>query len=340
MRMLVTGATSLLGHHTVTALLEASHEVVVLQRSPCGIDGVTEHLGSIADREVVDQAMVGVDQVIHLAAKVDPIGEWADFESINVNGAINVRDAAERSGVSRFVYVSSPSVAHDGSSLSGAGAMPADPGRAKGFYSISKAMAERALLAVSTTDLAVIAIRPHLVIGPGDTQLIGRILDRATAGRMPLIGSGLSLVDTTWVDNAADALVAALRAGPEVAGRAFVVSNGEPRTVHELIDRITTAAGITWSPRHIPARAAVAGGALAEDVWRRTRRDGEPPMTAFGAEQLSTAHWFDQRETISALGWTPTVTLAEGWERLAAHLGRTRLRRTDSNHETPVQRAR
>jgi len=321
-RTLVTGATSLLGHHTVAALLEAGHEVVVLQRSPCGSDGVTEHLGSIVDREVVDRAMAGVDGVIHLAAKVDPIGEWADFEAINVDGAINVRDAAERAGVSRFVYVSSPSVAHDGSSISGAGAMPADPDRANGFYSTSKAMAERALLAASTADLPVMAIRPHLVIGPGDTQLIGRILDRATAGRMPLIGSGLSLVDTTWVDNAADALVAALRAGPDIAGRAFVVSNGEPRTVHELIDRITTAAGIAWSPRRIPARAAVAGGVLAEAIWRRTGRNGEPPMTAFGAEQLSTAHWFDQRETISVLGWTPKVTLAEGWERLAAHLGK------------------
>jgi nucleoside-diphosphate-sugar epimerase len=228
-------------------------------------------------------------------------------------------DAAKSAGASRFVYVSSPSVAHDGSSINGAGPTPADPERAKGFYSVSKAMAERALLSASTVDLPVVAIRPHLVIGPGDTQLVGRILDRAAAGRMPLIGSGLALVDTTWVDNAADALVAALRAATEVAGRAFVVSNGEPRTIHELIERITTAAGIAWSPRHVPARAAVTGGAVAERVWKRTGREGEPPMTAFGAEQLSTAHWFDQRETTAALGWTPTVTLAEGWERLAAH---------------------
>lgn len=319
MRTLVTGATSLLGRSTVHALLEAGHDVVVLQRSPCGIDGVTEHLGSIADRSVVDAAMAGADAVIHLAAKVDPVGAWAEFESTNVDGAIDVHDAAGRAGVSRFVHVSSPSVAHGGTSITGAGAMRADPDRARGFYAISKAMAERALLEASTAELPVVAIRPHLVIGPGDTQLIGRILDRAAAGRMPLIGSGLALVDTTWVDNAADALVAALRSAPEVAGRAFVVSNGEPRTIHELIERITAAAGIAWSPRRVPARAAVAGGAVAERVWERTGRDGEPPMTAFGAEQLSTAHWFDQRQTTSALGWTPRVTLVEGWERLAAH---------------------
>jgi nucleoside-diphosphate-sugar epimerase len=135
---------------------------------------------------------------------------------------------------------------------------------------------------------------------------------------MPLIGSGLALVDTTWVDNAAASLLAALDALPGVGGRAFVVSNGEPRTVHELIARITAAAGVDWSPRTVPARAAIAGGAAAEAVWERSGRDGEPPMTAFGAEQLSTAHWFDQRETRTALGWAPEVSLADGWVRLAA----------------------
>ncbi|MEM8707837.1 MAG: NAD-dependent epimerase/dehydratase family protein [Actinomycetota bacterium] len=319
MRVLVTGATSLLGRHTVECLLDRGHDVVVLQRSPSDLIRVVEHLGSVTDRAVVDAAMDGVDGVIHLAAKVDPVGEWADFESINVDGTATVHASAAAAGVGRFVYVSSPSVAHDGSSISGDGAAPADPDTAHGHYSISKAMAERSILAASSAALPVVAIRPHLVIGPGDTQLIGRIIDRARTGRMPLIGSGLALVDTTWVDNAADALVAALDAVPDVAGQAFVVSNGEPRTVHELIARITAAVGIEWVPRSVPARTAIAGGAAAEAVWDRTDRDGEPPMTAFGAEQLSTAHWFDQRQTRAALGWRPAVSLAEGWARLAEH---------------------
>ena len=321
MRVLVTGATSLLGRHTVAQLLDAGHDVVVLQRTPCGFDRVVEHLGSVTDAGVVDAAMAGVDGVIHLAAKVDPVGDWADFEAINVDGTAAVHAGARAAGVSRFVYVSSPSVAHDGSSISGEGAAPADPEQARGHYSVSKAMAERAVLAASDPTMPVVAVRPHLVIGPGDTQLIGRIVDRARNGRMPLIGSGLALVDTTWVDNAATSLLAALDALPGVGSRAFVVSNGEPRTVNELIARITAAAGVDWSPRTVPARAALAGGAAAEAVGARGRRDGEPPMTAFGAEQLSTAHWFDQRETRSALDWAPEVSLANGWVRLAASFG-------------------
>ena len=319
MKTLVTGATSLLGRHTVSTLVAAGHDVVTLQRNDSGLAGVREHRGSVTDRSVLNAAMDGVDGVIHLAAKVEPIGPWEDFAAVNIEGASLVHEVATANGVGRFVYVSSPSVAHHGAAILGAGAAPADPDRARGHYARSKAIAEQRLLAASTSELPVTAIRPHLVIGPGDTQLIGRIAERARAGRLPLVGSGLALVDTTWVDNAADALVAALDAAPRIAGTALVLSNGEPRTVHELIERITQALGITWNPRSIPVRAAIAGAAAVESLWTRTGRAGEPPMTAFGAEQLATAHWFDQRETRRALDWYPTVRLDEGWQRLAAH---------------------
>jgi 2-alkyl-3-oxoalkanoate reductase len=126
------------------------------------------------------------------------------------------------------------------------------------------------------------------------------------------------LIDTTYVDNAADALVAALDRVGELAGRAFVVSNGEPRTVHELVTRIVAAAGVACTPRRVPVRLAIAGGSAIERLWDRTGRTDDPPMTGFLAEQLSTAHWFDQGATRAALGWEPTVTLAEGFDRLAA----------------------
>jgi nucleoside-diphosphate-sugar epimerase len=166
--------------------------------------------------------------------------------------------------------------------------------------------------------MSVVAVRPHLVWGPGDTQLVGRIVARARSGRLALVGSGAALVDTTYVDNAADALVAALDRADRLAGRALVVSNGEPRTVHEVVARILAAAGVDWSPRRVPARLAIAGGTLLERVWDRAGRADDPPMTGFLAEQLSTAHWFDQRETRRALAWEPAVPLAVGFERLAA----------------------
>lgn len=66
----------------------------------------------------------------------------------------------------------------------------------------------------------------------------------------------------------------------------------------------------------VPYPVARAGGRVAERVWDRGDRHGDPPMTSFLAEQLATAHWFDQRETRDALQWEPAVSLDEGFARL------------------------
>ena len=319
LKVLVTGSTSMIGNAVVDRLVARGDQVTVLQRSPSGRTDVDEIQGSITNIDAVTRAVTGQDAVIHLAAKVDIMGDLDDFVRVNVEGTTNMISAAAEAGVTRFVHVSSPSVAHGGESINGAGAEPADPDSTSGHYATTKAMAEQLALAASSDDMPVVAIRPHLVIGPGDTQLVERILDRARSGRMPLIGTGLALVDVTWFENAADALVAAVDHCPTLGGRAFVVSNGEPRTVHELIERITRAANVDWSPRSVPRKVAIFGGSLAEKIWERTGREDEPPMTAFGAEQLSTAHWFDQRETRRALDWEPEVNLTDGFAQLDDH---------------------
>jgi nucleoside-diphosphate-sugar epimerase len=179
-------------------------------------------------------------------------------------------------------------------------------------------VAELDALAADSASLAVLAIRPHLVWGPGDTQLVGRIVERARAGRLPVIGSGAALIDTTYVDNAAAALVAAVDVCGPVHGEALVVSNGEPRPVAEVLDRLCRAAGAPVPRGRVPFGAAYAAGAVIDGVWAVTRRRSVPPLTRFLAEQLATAHWFDQRRTRNALGWQPQVSLEEGFARLAS----------------------
>jgi len=216
--------------------------------------------------------------------------------------------------------VSSPSVAHTGSSLVGADAGPAEPSRARGDYARTKAAAELLALGADAPDFAVVAVRPHLVWGPGDTQLVGRIVERARAGRLPLLDSGAALIDTLYVDNAATAMVAALERVTDdgVHGNAYVVTNGEPRPVADLLAGICTASGVRPPQWHVPAAVARAAGSVVETVWRVRPGEDEPPMTRFLAEQLSTAHWFDQRRTRQELGWTPSVSIDEGLERLRA----------------------
>ena len=313
MKVLVTGASGMTGRAVVTALIARGDTVTVLQRRPSGLD-TAEVLGDVADAELVRRAVVGHEAVLHLAAKVDVVGPWSDYQRANVDGTRSVVAACRAAGVARLVNVSSPSVAHAGTALVGAGAEPADPASARSNYSRSKALAEQVALAADSCDLAVLCLRPHLIWGPGDTQLVAPVIARARSGRLPLIGRGTALIDTTFVDNAVDALIAALDACGPVHGEALVVSNGEPRPIAEILQRVCDAAGVPGPRGRVPQRVAVMAGAAVEAGWRIGRRPGVPPMTRFLAEQLGTAHWFDQRRTRILLDWAPRVSLEQGFQ--------------------------
>jgi nucleoside-diphosphate-sugar epimerase len=320
-KVLVTGASGMLGAATARALADRGRQVTVLQRRPAGL-GLPEVLADVADADAVRGAVAGQDAVIHLAAKVNVTGPWAPYQRTNVGGTRAVVDACRAAGVERLIHVSSPSVSHAGHSLVGVGAAPADPDQARGPYARSKAFAERLALAADGDTLAVVAIRPHLVWGPGDPQLIARVVARGRAGRLPLIGPGAVLVDSTYVDNAVDALLAALDRAPDAHGQALVVTNGEPRPIRDLLESICAAAGVPGPGRRVPPWLAATGGLVAEGVWglrqRRRPSEDDPPLTRFLAEQLSTAHWFDQRHTRDVLRWRPRIGLDEGFANLAA----------------------
>ena len=316
-KILVTGASGLLGREVAGLLVRRGHAVTTFQRRPSGIDGAADHCGSLTDDAAVRTAVGDTEAVIHLAAKVSFTGRADEFDRVNVEGTRRLVLAAREAGVSDFVFVSSPSVANSGAAIAGLGAEPADPARAPGDYARTKALAELLALDADAPGFRVAAVRPHVVWGPGDTQLVERVLARAARNRLPLLDAGAALIDTTFVDNAAAAIVAALDRISDIHGRALVVTNGEPRPVGELIAGICAAGGVPAPSWSVPGKLARIAGSVVEKAWPRLGKEDEPPMTRFLAEQLSTAHWFDQRETQKLLAWTPAVSIDEGLERLA-----------------------
>ena len=155
-------------------------------------------------------------------------------------------------------------------------------------------------------------------------MLVARVVNRARRGRLRLIGSGTALMDSTYVVNAVEALLAALDHCVEARGQALVVTNGEPRPVAELLAALCRAAGAPEPTRHVPVRLAHAGGTLVESLWALTqalrpgRIDDDPPLTRFLVEQMSTAHWFDQRQARQALQWRASGQSRRGIRRAPA----------------------
>ncbi|MBA2575854.1 MAG: NAD-dependent epimerase/dehydratase family protein [Euzebyaceae bacterium] len=326
MRALVSGGGGFLGGAIVRRLLDRGWAVRSFARGAypaLAAAGVEVLRGDLADADAVGRAVAGCDVVFHVAARAGVGGAPSAYRAANVDGTVHVVAACRRHGVGRLVFTSSPSVVHRGDDLRGADESAPYATRHLAAYPATKAAAERVVLAADGPALATTALRPHLVWGPGDTHLVPRLLARARAGRLRFVGDGRALVDSTYVDNAAEAhLLAADRLAGDgaPAGRAYFVSNGEPRPVADLVNAILRAAGLPEEHRTVPFAAAYAAGAVAEVAWRVARRTDDPPVSRFLARQLATAHWFDLTAARRDLGYVPRVSLDEGFARLAEWL--------------------
>jgi nucleoside-diphosphate-sugar epimerase len=217
------------------------------------------------------------------------------------------------------VYTSTPSVVHAGGDLEGVDESVPYATHFKAHYPRTKALAEQRVLAANAAGLSTIALRPHLIWGPGDNHLLPRILDRARAGRLRFVGRVRKRIDVVYIDNAAQAHLDALdrlAADAACAGKAYFISQGEPVYADEMINAMLAACGFAPETRRVPYAVAYAAGAMLEAAWTALRLDGEPPMTRFVAEQLATAHWYDIGAARRDLGYAPTISTQEGLARL------------------------
>lgn len=323
MRVLVTGGAGFLGSAIVHRLLSRGYEVRILGRRPApalAAAGVECHAGDVAELEAVRRALRGCGLVFHTAARAGVAGRPRDFERTNVQGTRNVLVACRESSVSRLVFTGSPSAVHAGGDLEGADESLPYPAHHEAPYPATKAAAERLVLAANGPELATVSLRPHLIWGPGDPHLVPRLVARARAGRLRLVGDGSNRVDSVTIDNAADAHLAAadrLRSsGDAPAGRAYFITNGEPLPIRTLVDGILAAAGLPPVTRCVPLWAALAAGYACE-MLQRIRPAWDPPITRFVARQLATAHWFSIEAARRDLGYEPRVTIADGLAQLA-----------------------
>jgi nucleoside-diphosphate-sugar epimerase len=322
MNVLVTGGGGFLGGAIVRGLVARGATVRSLARGnypALHALGVAQVRGDLADADAVKRAVDGCSLVFHVAAKAGIWGPYADYYRSNVKGTRNVIAACRACGVRRLVFTSSPSVVFDGRDMEGVDESVPYPRHYDAPYPATKAEAEQLVRAAGDDTLATVALRPHLIWGPGDTNLVPRIIARARAGRLRRIGGRVNRVDSTYIDDAAAAhLLAADRLAPgsPIAGKVYFISQGEPWPIWDLVNRILQAARLPPVTRTVPRGLALLAGAACEAFARGLRLQDEPPMTRFLARELSSAHWFNIAAARRDLGYQPSVSIEEGMRRL------------------------
>lgn len=344
--VLVTGGTGFLGRRLVERLLAHGREVAVLGRTPAPEleqRGVRFIRASLDDSAAVSAACAGIGTVFHVAAKVGVWGRYDDFFRANVLGTRALLAGCRAHGVARLVHTSTPSVVFNGQNLAGADESLPLTTACPSPYPLTKAIAECEVLGAHSPGLRTVALRPHLIWGVGDPHLVPRILARARAGRLRIVGNGQNRMDMVHVENAVDAHLAAetalaqchllgdTRIGADFAGsptmgestaggRAYFITNDEPVVLWDWINGLLGALGEQPVTRCVSLQTAAAVGALCEAAWRVLPLRSEPPMTRFIAAELAKDHWFSIAAARRDLGYAPRISMAAGTAELVAAL--------------------
>lgn len=356
----VTGAGGFLGKAICLRLLAAGIKVTGFARGhypELEALGVVMLQGDLVNKDQLQQAMQGCDIVFHVASKA---GVWGDRDSYfcpNVKGAANVIAACKTLKINKLVYTSTPSVTFAGQDESGIDESTPYATSFLNYYAHSKAIAEKMMLDanqvgdvsvesaaatqytisgnnLATTHVAIpntsqvtapyalktVALRPHLIWGPGDPHLVPRVLARGRLDKLKLVGREDKLVDTIYIDNAAYAhVLAALelcQAKPKCQGKAYFLSNDEPITMAKMLNLILACDALPPVTKRVPQSVAYVAGAVLETVYFLLKKQEEPMMTRFVARQLSCSHYFDISAAKRDLGYRALVTIEEGMCRL------------------------
>jgi nucleoside-diphosphate-sugar epimerase len=322
LRAVVTGGGGFLGSNIVSTLLAEGWSVKNFSRHhypELEARGVVCHQGDLAGRRAVCDALRDSDVVFHVAAKAGIWGDYSEYYAANVTGTRNVIEACRRNGIGKLVYTSTTSVVFRGYDVRNANEEETLPEKHLAPYLATKAAAERLVIEANSSTLTTVVLRPHLIWGPGDTQIFPRIAERRRANRLTLVGSGENLVDSTFIENAARAHLDAekrLHPGSPAAGRAYFISQGDPRPLRTMINALLDTANLPPVKRSVPLPVAYMAAWLLEAGYRTFHVASEPAFTRLSVLEMGRDHYFDISAARRDLGYRPVISIEEGLDRM------------------------
>lgn len=321
-KVLVTGGGGFVGSAIVKRLVSMGVVPVIVGRTDYPyLKNIPAEIfrGDIRDPDFLVKVSKNCDAVFHVAAKAGVWGCRDEYFSINYVGTKNVLNACRINNISNFIYTSTPSVVfNDADIVNGDETLPYSQ-KPLCYYAESKIAAEKEVLAANSDQLKTVALRPHLIWGPGDTNLIPRLISRGKKGLVKQVGAGENMVDIVYIDNVVDAHIQAaitLETNNNVGGKAYFISQGIPVNLWQWINCLYDKLDIPQVTNTVSFRNAYYAGMLLEFVYTVLRIKKEPLMTRFVAQQLAKSHWFSLAAAMKDFGYYPKVSTSVGMARV------------------------
>ena len=320
-KILITGAGGFLGSYVAKELLKHDYEVHSFSRKRYNeLDrlGVIQHQGDLGDLNSLKISLQNIDGVIHCASKVGMNGNYKDFYQANVIGTRNLISAMKELNIQKLVYTSTPSVVFGKDDLINADESAPYPKKFLSTYAQTKMLSEIEVLAANSESFWTVSLRPHLIFGPGDLNLIPRIVEARKKNKLKIVGNGKNLVDVIYVENAATAHRLAfekLKANSKIRGQAYFIGQG-PVNLWDFTNSLLKKYSLPPVTKKIPVWMAFYIGAIIEFfLFITNQKNIHPPMSRFIALQLGKSHYFNHKKSFNDLGFNPDISIDEALER-------------------------
>jgi nucleoside-diphosphate-sugar epimerase len=320
-KVLVTGATGLLGSHIVERSVAQGHEVRALARKTSDVGhlrltGVETVFGDVEHRNSLPPALKGIEVVFHAAGRVTPgWGSWQQFETTIVRGTENLLWASANAGVSRFLQVSSSDVYGEASCRG----IPADESTPcqiaftpHKYYACAKLQAEKLVFDCQRKErIRASAIRPGWIYGPRDRLLCDRI---ARQLEMPIVvwpGKANPRIPLVFASDVADCAIM-VATSDRTVGQCYNVGPPYEVRLRDFAAAMARALGRPEPKVFVPYGLAYAASAVAEALSRLRRAKDMPYLTRSSLLHLKTEILLDVSRVRKEVGWEPKVSLNEG----------------------------